>query len=109
MLVTIHNFKKILIYLKQQDIHLKVKTNAGWTQHYLHLIGFIGASEDHHSAPANSFRGIVLSNTNATEGILINNINTLTAFKLQKSWGEFQAETEYPLQGEHELNPLTLR
>jgi hypothetical protein len=94
MFITLDQFKKTLSFLKEKNIHLKVKTNAGWTNNYLHIIGFITSSEDQFH---NDFKGIVLSNMNETEGILINNISTVCAFELEQACEDLNAKTVYKL------------
>ena len=97
MTVSIHDFKKTLANIKEKNIRLKVKTYFGWSEHYLQIIGFVAAASSNDTA---DFKGIVLSNINATEGILINNICSLIAFELETGCEGLQPNVVYTLKDE---------
>jgi hypothetical protein len=95
MQITLTQFKNLLYVLKEMGIGLKVKTHRGWSKEFLQIIGFITSTHDQTNK---TFGGVVLSNLNETEGILINNISTITAFEVEKDCEEFLGNTEYVLQ-----------
>lgn len=105
MEITLETFKRLLHALKNQDIGLKVKTHTGWTKEYLQIIGFIASVHDQESK---TFGGIVLSNLAETEGVLINNISTITAFELQFPFEEYEANTIYTLRDNMSLKAMII-
>jgi hypothetical protein len=92
--VTLENFKKLLSALKERNIGLKVRTHTGWSKDYLQIIGFIASMNDQKNK---TFGGVVLSNLTETEGIMINNISTITAFELHDSIERFESKKVYVL------------
>ena len=94
MEISLETFKRLLHALKNQDVSLKVKTHTGWTKDYLQIIGFIASVSDQENK---TFGGIVLSNSAETEGVLINNISTITAFELEAGFEEYEANQVYTL------------
>jgi hypothetical protein len=105
MEITLATFKKLLDSLKNQDIGLKVQTHTGWTQDYLHIIGFIASVTDQKNK---TFGGVVLSNMAETEGVMINNISTITAFELEVSFQEYEAGKIYVLRDNMSLKALII-
>ncbi|HYF67829.1 MAG TPA: hypothetical protein VD884_06830 [Ohtaekwangia sp.] len=94
MQIMLSEFKALLHVLKENQIGLKVKTHTGWSTDYLQIIGFIASTSDQANK---TFGGIVLSNMNETEGILINNISTINAFQLEQDYLNYQKDTIYHL------------
>ena len=105
MEISLETFKKLLHALKDQDAGLKVKTHTGWTNDYLHIIGFIASMNDQKNK---TFGGIVLSNMAETEGVLINNISTITAFELQAPFEHYEAGKVYTLRDNMSLKALII-
>jgi hypothetical protein len=105
MEITLETFKKLLDALKNQEIGLKVKTHTGWTNGYLQIIGFIASVNDQEQK---TFGGIVLSNMAETEGVLINNISTITAFELESTFEQFEANKVYTLRDNMSLKALII-
>ncbi len=105
MEISLETFKKLLHTLKNQDIGLKVRTHTGWSNDYLRIIGFISSVSDQENK---TFGGVVLSNIAETEGILINNIATITAFELERSFEEFEALTIYSLRDNMSIKALII-
>jgi hypothetical protein len=103
MEITLATFKKLLHSIKDRNIALKVRTHTGWSKDYLHIIGFIASVNDQ---KANTFGGIVLSNTAETEGVLINNISTISAFELAETIEHYQAGKVYFLRDHTSLKSL---
>lgn len=103
MEISLETFKRLLHALKNQDISLKVKTHTGWTKDYLQIIGFIVSMSDQQNK---TFGGIVLSNLAETEGVLINNISTITAFELEVSFEDYEANTVYTLRDNLSLKAM---
>jgi hypothetical protein len=105
MQISLTHFKSLLHTVKAQQISLKVKTHTGWSSDFLHIIGFIASSKDQENR---TFTGLVLSNSNETEGILINNISSITAFQLSTGCEEYKPDIIYLLadtQSEKALMP----
>lgn len=94
MQTSLSDFKTILQIVKEQNIALKIKTHTDWSSDYLQIIGFIASTSDKMNK---TFGGIVLSNINETEGVIINNISTVTAFELEQDLGNYIAKTVYNL------------
>jgi hypothetical protein len=90
--ITLATFKNLLHTLKEKNISLKVRTHTGWSKDYLHIVGFISSMNDQNNK---TFGGVVLSNDSETEGILINNITTITAFELGKGCEPFAGQVVY--------------
>ncbi len=84
----------MLYSVKEEQIGLKVKTHTGWSSDYLNIIGFIASARDQENK---TFAGVVLSNMSETEGILINNISSITAFELQRGCEDFKGGVVYQL------------
>lgn len=106
MEISLIEFKTLLFVLKEKNIGLKVKTHTGWSTEFLHIIGFIAsAREQEHK----TFSGVVLSNMNETEGILINNISSISAFELEKACDPCTASTVYHLSDNMSLKALILK
>ena len=105
MYISLNDFKTILESVKQNNIGIKVKTHTGWSNDFLHIIGFITSVSDQQNK---TFGGVVLSNMAETEGIMINNISTITAFELQQSCGTCEANTIYLLMDNKSLKALIL-
>jgi hypothetical protein len=95
MYVTLNDFRGLLQLLKDENIGIKVKTHTGWSREYLNIIGFIVPTMDQ---DRKAIGGVVLSNLSETEGIMINNIASITAFDLQRDCHKYTAQTEYLLQ-----------
>jgi hypothetical protein len=95
MYVTLNDFRGLLQLLKDENIGIKVKTHTGWSREYLNIIGFIVPTMD---LDRKAIGGVVLSNLSETEGIMINNIASITAFDLQRDCHTYTAQTEYLLQ-----------
>ena len=95
MFVTLSAFKQLLHTLKERNIGIKVKTSTGWSSDYLNIIGFIVSTTDQ---DRKNFGGVVLSNISETEGIMINNIASITSFELQQPCNHYDANTPYDLQ-----------
>jgi hypothetical protein len=98
-------FKSLLQSLKEKDIALKVRTHTGWSKDYLHIVGFISTMNDQNSK---TFGGVVLSNTSETEGILINNISTITAFELSNPCDGFEPRMVYVVSDNLSLKALII-
>jgi hypothetical protein len=96
MHVTLSDFKSLLQLLKDENIGIKVKTHTGWSKEYLNIVGFIVSTMDQDKK---AFGGLVLSNVSETEGIMINNIASITSFELQQDCHSYTAQTAYLLQG----------
>jgi hypothetical protein len=94
MQISLTDFKRLLHSVKEEQIGLKVKTHTGWSSDYLHIIGFLASSKDKQNK---TFTGLVLSNKNETEGILINNITSITAFQINKACDKLKSDTVYTL------------
>jgi hypothetical protein len=105
MEISLATFKKLLHSLKDQEIGLKVKTHNGWSNDYLQIIGFISSISEQETK---TFGGVVLSNSTETEGVLINNISTITAFELEHRHQEYEAGQIYVL-GDVALNALIIQ
>jgi hypothetical protein len=105
MEITLATFKKLLHSLKDQDVGLKVKTHTGWSKDYLHIIGFIASVSDQKNK---TFGGVVLSNMAETEGVMINNISTITAFELDVSCENYEARKVYTLRDNMSLKALII-
>jgi hypothetical protein len=103
--ITPATFKSLLQSLKENDIALKVRTHTGWSKDYLNIVGFISSMNDQNSK---NFGGIVLSNTSETEGILINNISTITAFELSERCDPFDAHVVYVVTDNLSLKALII-
>jgi hypothetical protein len=95
MRITLTEFKKLLRDVKEQTLAIKVKTHTGWSKDFLHIVGFIAQTNEQSN---NGFVGVVLSNEAETEGILINNVSTITAFELNEACGSCLSNTVYTLE-----------
>lgn len=95
MHVTLSDFRHLLQTLKDENVGIKVKTHTGWSNGYLNVIGFIVSTVEQ---DRKSFGGVVLSNISETEGILINNIASITSFELDRGCREYLPQTAYILQ-----------
>jgi hypothetical protein len=104
MHVSLRQFKTLLHAVKEQNIGLRVKTHTGWSKDFLHIIGFIASSRDQEQK---TFAGIVLSNRSETEGVMINNISSISAFELEKPHGGFHSDTVYHLADAPSLHTLS--
>ena len=105
MEITLHDFKVLLQSLKENDSGIRVLTHTGWSQDFLHIIGFIASTTDHQKR---TFGGIVLSNMNESEGIMINNISAISAFELEQPWKHYQRGVVYHLKDNFTLKALIL-
>lgn len=105
MEVTLQNFRTILVYLKENKRGLKVKTLQGWIDKYLQVIGFISASDDQINK---NFSGVVLSDLQESEGMVINNISAITAFQLEAKWQEYKPNKIYTLTNNESLKALII-
>ena len=95
MYVTLSDFRNLLHTLKAQNIGIKVKTHTGWSNDYLNIIGFIVSTIDQEKK---TFGGVVLSNLTETEGVMINNIASITSFQIESSCADYEADRVYILQ-----------
>lgn len=95
MYVTLRDFRDLLQVLKDQKVGIKVKTHTGWSKEYLNIIGFIVPTVDQDKK---TLGGVVLSNLSETEGIMVNNIASITSFELQQDCRAYTAATAYLLQ-----------
>lgn len=105
MEISLSTFKQLLHSLKEKEISLKVRTHTGWSNSYLFIIGFIASMSDQQNK---TFGGVVLSNLNETEGIIINNISNITAFELDAPCDDIQAKMVYHLSDNRSLKPLII-
>jgi hypothetical protein len=103
--ISLATFKSLLHSLKENSISIKVRTHKGWTGDFLLVIGFIASVHDQENK---TFGGVVLSNINETEGILINNISTINAFELDHAIEQYQANTVYNLRDNLSLKPIAV-
>ncbi|HLT73602.1 MAG TPA: hypothetical protein VKZ68_00910 [Ohtaekwangia sp.] len=91
--------------VKEEQIGVKVRTHTGWSSDYLNIIGFIASTRDKENK---TFTGVVLSNLNETEGILINNISSITAFELERACEQYKGGIVYHLRDNISLKTLIL-
>jgi hypothetical protein len=103
--ISLATFKKLLHTLKEHHIGIKIRTHTGWTNDYLHIIGFIASVHDQENK---TFGGVVLSNANETEGVLINNISTINGFELEASHEKYEAKRIYNLRDNPSLKSVAL-
>lgn len=94
MHITLSDFKNLLHSLKEENIGIKVKTHTGWTNDFLNIIGFIVSTIDQEKK---TFGGVVLSNATETEGVMINNIASISSFELKTAYGPFEGNKVYDL------------
>lgn len=106
MEISLNEFKTLLFVLKEKNVGLKVKTHTGWSTEYLHIIGFIASAREQERK---TFAGVVLSNMSETEGILINNISSISAFELEQNCEQCTASTVYHLRDNMSLKALILK
>ncbi len=106
MEISLTEFKTLLFALKEKNVGLKVRTHTGWSAEFLHIIGFIASTREQERK---TFSGVVLSNMNETEGILINNISSISAFELQQACDPCIASTVYHLSDNMSLKALILK
>ncbi len=105
MPITLTEFKAVLKILKERDLGLKVRTHSGWSNDYLHVIGFIASASE---KDVQTFSGIVLSNMTETEGIMINNISSISAFQLEHDCSVYTANTVYHLSDNRSLKAIII-
>jgi len=105
MQITLNQFKTLLHSVKEEQIGVKVRTHTGWSSDYLNIIGFIASTRDKENK---TFTGVVLSNLNETEGILINNISSITAFELERACEQYKGGIVYHLRDNISLKTLIL-
>jgi hypothetical protein len=105
MEISLDSFKRLLHSLKTQDIGLKVQSHSGWSNDYLHIIGFIASVHDQKDK---TFGGVVLSNLAETEGVMINNISTILAFEIEKHCDVYEPHIVYTLQGSASMKALII-
>jgi hypothetical protein len=101
MTISIKDFKNILLELEENKIPLKVKTYSGWSADFLHIIGFIKPKELNPTTSSAHIHGVVLSNETETEGLLISNISTLSAFELKQPYNSLEGNLIYELSNEN--------
>ena len=106
MEISLTEFKALLFVLKEKNVGLKVRTHTGWSAEFLHIIGFIASAREQERK---TFSGVVLSNMTETEGILINNISSISAFELQHGCDPCSAGTVYRLSDNMSLKALILK
>ena len=106
MEISLTEFKSLLFELKEKDVGLKVRTHTGWSSEFLHIIGFIASAREQERK---TFSGVVLSNMSETEGILINNISSISAFELKEACDPCTASTVYHLRDNMSLKALILK
>jgi len=95
MYITLSDFRNLLHTLKEQNIGIKVKTHSGWSNDYLEIIGFIVSTIDQEKK---TFGGVVLSNSTETEGVMINNIASISSFQIKGNCANYEADKIYILQ-----------
>jgi hypothetical protein len=89
MNITLDDFKKLLLSLKEKNIKLRIKTITGWSQRYLSVLGFTHQRD----TPGHDFKGIILSDEMEKEGMLLTDLTHLVAFQLETSYDKFKAKT----------------
>src|SRR5688572_28397077 len=95
MYITLSDFRNLLHTLKEQNIGIKVKTHTGWSNDYLNIIGYIVSTIEQEKK---TFGGVVLSNKTETEGVMINNIASITSFQIESNCSDYEADKVYILQ-----------
>ena len=93
MNITLDDFKKLLLSLKEKNIKLRIKTITGWSQRYLSVLGFT----HHRNKPGHDFKGIILSDEMEKEGMLLSDLSHLVAFQLDTSYDKFKAKIIYTI------------
>jgi hypothetical protein len=103
MSVSLKDFKRLLLSLKEQNIKLKIKTITGWSESYLYILGFIEYLSTRNEG---DFKGIILSDDAEREGMLLSDISHLMAFKLESPHETFKAKVVYTI-NDYSFQPVS--